>query len=45
MLIDSILEVLITVQLPTLAEPKIVRSAIRRHGRLGGTSLALAAEW
>jgi GntR family transcriptional repressor for pyruvate dehydrogenase complex len=33
-LIDSIREVLITVQLPTLAEPKIVRSALRGHARI-----------
>jgi GntR family transcriptional repressor for pyruvate dehydrogenase complex len=33
-LLDSIREVLITVQLPTLADPKIVRSAIRAHGRI-----------
>jgi GntR family transcriptional repressor for pyruvate dehydrogenase complex len=33
-LLDSIREVLITVQLPTLAEPKIVASAIRHHQRI-----------
>jgi DNA-binding FadR family transcriptional regulator len=33
-LLDSIREVLITVQLPTLADPKIVRAAIRAHNRI-----------
>ena len=33
-LLDSIREVLITVQLPTLAEPKIVAGAIRHHRRI-----------
>jgi DNA-binding FadR family transcriptional regulator len=34
LLLDSIREVLLTVQLPTLAEPKIVRSARRAHNRI-----------
>jgi GntR family transcriptional repressor for pyruvate dehydrogenase complex len=33
-LLDSIRDVLITVQLPTLAEPRIVRGAIRAHARI-----------
>jgi GntR family transcriptional repressor for pyruvate dehydrogenase complex len=33
-LLDSIREVLITVQLPTLANPKIVRRAVRGHSRI-----------
>lgn len=33
-LLDSISEVLITVQLPTLAEPRIVAGAIRHHQRI-----------
>jgi GntR family transcriptional repressor for pyruvate dehydrogenase complex len=35
-LLDSIREVLITAQLPTLAEPKIVAGAIRHHERILG---------
>ena len=33
-LLDSIREVLITAQLPTLAEPKIVRGAIEHHAAI-----------
>jgi DNA-binding FadR family transcriptional regulator len=33
-LLDSIRETMLSVQLPTLAEPKIVRSARRAHDRI-----------
>jgi GntR family transcriptional regulator, transcriptional repressor for pyruvate dehydrogenase complex len=33
-LLDSIGEVLVTVQLPTLAQPRIVRAAMRAHARI-----------
>jgi GntR family transcriptional repressor for pyruvate dehydrogenase complex len=43
-LLDSIREVLITAQLPTLAEPKIVASAIRHHQRISDQIVKRDAE-